>query len=322
VRRLFIAVAGIAVSISAVLLLALTVDLGGTIRVLGNVEWLPLAAALLIIATQLVVRAARWRILLPARGGGARVPLDRLLPVLLVGYLGNSVLPARLGELIRAYLVSVRERITGAGALGSVVLERVVDVSTLAALAFLAALLANATAWIVRGTALAGLVGLGVLVVLVAGGPGAVARVIPSGRLREVASAFAVSAGGQPAGVLAAAVGLSCVAWGLDATTFFLVGRSLSLGISYPAALLIGAVTILGTAIPSAPGYIGTFELAAVAGGTALGLGSDQALALALVAHGITTLPVAAAGGVALAVISVSLRGAARGAGQVGQLEP
>lgn len=316
-RRVLIAVAGVAFSITAVLLLALTVDLARTIRVLGNVESLPLATTLIIVAVQVVVRAARWRILLPARTAGARPRLRRVVPVLLVGYLGNSLLPARMGELIRANLVSVRERIPGAVALGSVVLERIIDLSTLAALAFLAAQFAGAPGWIVRGTALAGLVGVGVLAALVAGGLDAVARIIPPGRLRDMASAFAASAGGQPAGTLAAAVGLSCVAWGLDAATFFLVGRSLSLDVSYETALLIGAVTVLGTAIPSAPGYIGTFELAAVASGTALGLGSDHALALAILAHAVTVLPVAAAGGVALAIVTVSLRAAARKAAAV-----
>lgn len=311
-RRALLALTGIAISVAAIGLLVLTVDLGGTLRVLGGAAWLPLAGALVGISAQVAVRSLRWQLLLPRSQTGARVRLGRLIPVLLVGYLGNSLLPARLGELVRAYLVSVREKVPLGSALGSVLLERVIDLSNLAAIAFAAAMVAAAPGWIVQGTALAALVGLAGLVLLISGALAAVGRFVPEGRARELVHTFAQSAGRQPRPTLVAAVGISTVAWLLDATTFFLAGSSLSLGLSFPAALLIGAVTVLGTAIPSAPGYVGTFELAAVAAGTALGLGADRALALALLVHAITSIPVVLAGATSLTGMSLSLRGLAR----------
>lgn len=307
-----VAFVGVAVSVLAIAVLVLTVDLGGTLHVLGSAAWLPLGGALVLISTQVVVRSLRWQMLLPGTPTGTRVPLHRLIPVLLVGYLGNTLLPARLGEPVRAYLVSVREKLPVAGALGSVLLERVVDLSTLAAIAFLAAVVARAPGWIVQAMAVAALVGLAGLTLLVSGAVGFVARAIPSGRLRELVDTFAQSAGRQPRASLVAAVGLSGVAWLSDATTFFLVGTSLSLDLGFPTALMIGAVTVLGTAIPSAPGYVGTFELAAVAAGTALGLAPDRALALAVLVHAITSVPVAIAGATALTGMSLNLRGLAR----------
>jgi uncharacterized membrane protein YbhN (UPF0104 family) len=313
-RRALVAFLGLCISIIAIALLALTVDVRATVSVLAEARWPPLIGAVVVIAMQLVVRSVRWQLLLPRPRIGTRVPLGRLIPILLVGYLGNSVLPARLGELMRAYLVATRERVPGAGALGSVLLERVMDVSTLAAIAFVAAGLAGAPDWIIQSTAIAAAIGLAALGLLVTGTLGIAARGIPAGRPRELVVSFAQSAGGQPRGVLVAGVALSCAAWALDATTFFLVGQSLALDVTFPSALLIGAVTVLSTAIPSAPGYIGTFELAAVTAGESLGLRADEALALALVAHAITSLPVAAAGATALAGMSLDLRGVARDA--------
>jgi uncharacterized protein (TIRG00374 family) len=298
---------GLATSIAAIGLLVVSVDLGRTIGVLGRASPLPLIAVLAVMALQLVVRTLRWRLLLPRVDRPQRVRLSRLLPVLLVGYLGNSVLPARLGEPVRAFLVSRREGVPFAGALGSVVLERVFDVSTLAAIGFAAALATGAAGWIVQGTAIAAVVGVVGLTLLVAGALHRVAGAVPSRRLGELVRAFADSAGRQPRADLSAAIALSCLAWLFDATIFYLVADSLSLHLAFPTAMLIGAVTVIGTAIPSAPGYIGTFELAAVAAGTALGLASENALALAILVHAMTSLPMAIAGIAALGAMSFNL---------------
>jgi uncharacterized protein (TIRG00374 family) len=303
---------GLAVSVGAIVLLAVTVDLDGMLQTIRRAALPPLGAVLVVISLQLAIRTSRWQVLLPRTVTGERVPWRRLMPVLLVGYLGNSLLPARLGEAVRAYLVSKREEIPLASALGSVLLERIGDVSTLAAIAFGAAVLAGASAWIVQGTALSAVVGLVGLALLFGGVLELLARVLPNGRIGELVRTFARSAGRQPRADLLLALLLSCLAWLLDATTFFLVGESLALQLAFPTALLIGAVTVIGTAIPSSPGYIGTFELAAVAAATALGVPSDDALALAILAHAITSLPIAMAGAFALTGMSLDLRVLAR----------
>ena len=81
------------------------------------------------LVAQLWVRSLRWAQLLP-EGHAGRIPTRRLVPVVLVGYLGNGVLPARLGDPIRALLVGRRESVPASSAFGSIVLERVVDTPT------------------------------------------------------------------------------------------------------------------------------------------------------------------------------------------------
>ncbi len=92
-----------------------------------------------VVAAQTVLRAWRWSILLPARADGTRVSARRLVAPMLVGYLGNAVLPARMGEPMRAVIASRRERTGTTEALGSVLVERVIDITTLALVGFVAA---------------------------------------------------------------------------------------------------------------------------------------------------------------------------------------
>ena len=115
---------GILVSIACLFLVLRGVDLGRTADLLGGARpaWLLLAVA--GILADLFFRALRWQILVaPIR----RVPLRRLSAYMLVGYLANNVLPARLGELVRSHYLGDREGISRSATLGTVVVERVVD---------------------------------------------------------------------------------------------------------------------------------------------------------------------------------------------------
>lgn len=95
-------------------------------------------------------------------------------------------------------------------------------------------------------------------------------------------------------------MGASVVAWALDAMTFLLVARALDIELGYPEAILIGAIAVLSTAMPAAPGYVGTFELAATGTATALGVPRTEALAMAILVHVIVLVPIAVAGAVVM----------------------
>ena len=326
---------GLLVSIAALWLVIHSVDLGACAEVLSRANPIPLVACLAVITAQVTLRALRWRLLLPAPRGGGHISVRRIVPVLLVGYLGNAVLPARLGEPIRAYLVARREDLDAAEAFGSVVLERVVDTATLAVMAFVAAVAVNAASWIVQATAVAAIAGTAVTGALVVIGPG---RMVLLTRRIVVHLPFAARA--EPvlkrlddfargierpsrSGAIVVAALVSAACWVLDATTFWLVAESIGVQVSPAAALLIGAVTVLGTALPSAPGYVGTFELAAATTAQALGVVAAPALALAVLAHAVTVLPTAGAGAVSLVAMNARLgrlatdaAGAERGLGE------
>ena len=67
-------------------------------------------------------------------------------------------------------------------------------------------------------------------------------------------------------------------------------------------AALLAAGTNLATAIPAAPGYVGTFELAAVTIGASVGISRDDALAMAVLVHGFSLLITSIGGAIAFAL--------------------
>jgi uncharacterized membrane protein YbhN (UPF0104 family) len=115
------------------------------------------------------------------------------------------------------------------------------------------------------------------------------------------------------------ALTISGACWLLDGTTFWLVGQSLGIAFAPAAALLVAAVTMLGTALPSAPGYLGTFELAVAGAAAALGVPPSSAFSLAVLAHVMTVAPSALGGAVALSVSGMGMASLSSGAGAVRQ---
>jgi len=312
-RRIGAWAIGLVVSAAAIAVLASLIDISATLRMLSgtHVGWL--ALTLLLIPAQIALRAMRWRLLLPRRPDGHRPAAGSVTLVMLAGYLANLILPARLGEPVRAYVMWRREEIGFARVLGSILLERVIDLATLALVAVTAAIVIGAPDWLVRGTGVIGVIGAALVVLLAASAIPRAARALGGlvgGRVRvltEVLVRFGEGAGGGDRWSLAIAIGLSTVTWFFVAATFWLLGRSLDLGIGPSGAMLIAAVATLGTAIPSAPASIGTFELAAVVAAGAIGIPGEQALALALLAHAVSTLPFVVAGVAAVGWMSISI---------------
>jgi len=89
-----------------------------------QVDWILLWISCLLLIFSCVIRAFRWQLLLkPVE----HIPLHRLFAATMIGYFGNGVLIFRLGELLKAYSVSVNRNISTAQAFGTVILERIID---------------------------------------------------------------------------------------------------------------------------------------------------------------------------------------------------
>jgi glycosyltransferase 2 family protein len=303
---------GIAVSIVAIALVVASVDLQRTAAVLASAQPAWLAVAAVFLAIDILVRAIRWRRLLDPV---ARVDLVPVLGYLLIGYLANNVLPARLGELVRCHYLGDREGISRATALGTVVVERVVDIAVVVAIAAASILILS-----VRGiVASAVLVGVAVTALLaVALVVGVVAHRVPgaervaaaaarwprvagvAGRLRD-----GLAVAGKPR-TLVEALALSVVAWGATLLAFAAAGQAVGVELSIGQASLLASGVALAAAIPSGPASLGTFELAAVRIGLAVGVADAPALAIALVIHALILAITSIGGIVALARLGVA----------------
>ena len=296
---------GIVLSVAAVAILLSAVDLRETGAYLMQANGALLLLAAAVVFLQLATVTLRWSFLLPPAPDG-RVPWAGLLVPVSLGYLGNFVLPARLGELVRSGYASRRWRIGLAPTIGSVVLERVIDTAVLAAVALIAAILLGSPGWIIQIAAIAAAAGTTVVFVLAGSLGQPIARWLrtrdhaPLVRAGHVLGGFLLGAAPDRRTAIAPAALLSAVSWVLEGTVYWLVATAVGVDATLPEALLVAAVTVLATAIPAAPAYVGTFELAATAAAGSLGIAPAAGLAWAVLAHVVTVAPLMVAGVVAL----------------------
>jgi len=294
---------GALISLACIFLVLRGVDLQKTANLLGGARpaWLALAVA--AIVGDLLFRAVRWQVLIrPIRA----VPFRRLTAYMLVGYLANNVLPARLGELVRSHYLGDREGISRSATLGTVVVERVVDTVVLVGIGAAAILVLNVRGVVVSailiGVAIAALLCVALAVALAAhrlpGAGRAAAFLSRWPRVVGVATRLrdGLRVAALPKTVAAAAI-LSVAAWSCTVVAVLAVGQSLGIELTVGEAALLAAGTNLATAIPSGPGYLGTFEYAGQSIALAFGLAASVGLALALLIH-VLTIAVSSIGGV------------------------
>ena len=306
-RTILRTVIGIAISGVAIWILAGSVDLPRAFDVLrtANPAWI-----LLMVGTVFIdvgARGARWQALLqPIK----HVPYRRVLGYTYLGYLANNVLPARLGELVRSHALAKGEVLSTATVLGTVVVERVVDTVIVVALAAISVVVLGVggtiSTAVILGAGFVGLLVVGLIVATVSHRlPGAdrvtaVAERYP--RILELArrlrDGLAVAA--RP-GVLGRALLFSAAAWTASIATFMAGAQAVGIDLTIPQAALLSSGVALATIVPSAPGYVGTFELTAVSIASIFGTDPDSAFAMALLVHAMI-LTVTSVGGVIAAI--------------------
>jgi uncharacterized protein (TIRG00374 family) len=296
------ALLGMAVSLVAIWLVLGSVDLGGTLEVLAMAQPAWIAVVIAFIGIDVVIRALRWRRLLAPIRDVAFLPV---MSYLLVGYLANNVLPARLGELVRSHYLGDREGLSRTTTLGTVVVERVVDTAVVVAIAAFAILVLNVRGVVTNAVAIGGAI-VALLIVLLAIGvaahrlPGAAAAAEWLGRWRRLAEASGrlrggLAVAGRPRTLVEALI-LSAAAWGATLLAFAAAGQAVGVELRIGEAALLASGVALASAIPAGPGYLGTYEYAAVKIAEALGRPPEPAFAIALLVHA-TILVVTSTGG-------------------------
>jgi glycosyltransferase 2 family protein len=252
-----------------------------------------ICAALAIYALITAVRGWRWHRILIWTGADHRDADAYGLTV--VGYMGNTVLPARGGEVLRILLLSERSSVRRREALGTVLPERMLDAAALVLLFAVVSFLG--TAGTPTGTAPAA-IGLAALLV-------AVLALVVYLRLRIAGRFHAFAERVRPIarasrllltrlGVVLLAV--SVLVWLAEATVFWLVLKSLSIDVSGPEALLIVLLASFFALVPAAPGYVGTFDAALLFGLGAAGIAGGAAIGGALLYRFVVFVPITVAG--------------------------
>ncbi len=252
-----------------------------------------LGAALLVYAAATLARGWRWHRVLG--GAGIEHPTRDAYALVCVGYMGNTVLPARGGEALRILLLAERSTALRREVLGSILAERMFDVVALVLL--FATLTFVGIAGAPAGASPA-FIGLGVLFALV------VALVVylrlrRAGRFERFAEILRPVA--RSSKILASPLGpvlgvLTIALWLSEGIIFVLVGRSLGLGLSLLDGVFLVVLASLFALIPAAPGYVGTYDAALLFGLAALDIRGGVALSFAILVRFVLFGPITVGG--------------------------
>lgn len=302
--RIFVLIGGIALGIALIVFLLRSVNLDQLGNDFSHVEYSYLALAMVAFVVNLGMKVPRWALLF----GDDAPDWDNLFGAINVGYAVNSLLPARLGDLVRAYWIRDRAGISMVQTLSTIALERVLDgVTVLAMFLILAPTVAFPSA--LRGSALAaGSVFVALLLAMLALAYASTRenrfsrflRGLEEGRWAIVGRVIGQVSNGLRALHDARTVGLlvlyTAIIWGANSVLLWLVALAFHLDAPLAAGALGNAVVSLGMTVPSTPGYIGIFDYLIVVTLGLYGVAKTPALAAAFVFHAIAFIPVTVIG--------------------------
>jgi len=271
-----------AFALTALLLLALwsaasSFDLELVGSTIASANSAALAAALAACFGTLALRGLRWRVLI----GTINISISRraAVEILALSFWVNVILPAKIGDVYRAWLLKKNGGSSFGRAVGTVVVERAVDLITVALLGALSAYVAfggNLSPAVTALTLIAlALALVGAAVLLLARGPAArlVARLpLPAAAAEPIARAFDALKEGSRQGVLLAVAPYTLVIWALQAARLGCVAAALGLFQIDPAPGFLGISAVIFTAlvsavlstIPFTPAGIGIVEAGSV----------------------------------------------------------
>jgi len=296
-------------------------DLGELAQHLAAANYLYLVPASILTLGALWVRAMRWGLLLR--------PLQRISPPTLfsatsIGFMCNNVLPMRLGEVIRAFLIRRSTGVRASAAFATIVVERLFDLfSMIGVFGVLVIFAPFHNRQFKIGALLACVAGLVVLALLVFyhARPSAVERLVGRllpGRIRDRVIALLRSFGDglmifrDPPRLLGVGV-LTLVMWLMIAVVIKICFASARLqegGLVLPAtsSLVVLVVIAIGVMVPSGPGFVGTMQAAAILGLAIVGYTDrDRALSFSILYHATQWFPVVLVGLVYLVKENLSL---------------
>jgi glycosyltransferase 2 family protein len=283
----------------------------------ANYWWLIPGVAVYFVAVW--VRAWRWHFLLrPIKN----IRTIRVFPITAIGYMGNNVYPARAGEVLRAVLLKRTEGVAVSASLATIVVERIFDGVVMLGFVFLnlpelaqltsnSGFVGNIQQVAIVGTAIfAGALVLFLLAAMfpevsIGIGERVINRVLPQ-RTRPAAMGLmhqfldGLASLRSPLNILMVFV-TSVIIWLLETGKYWFVMHAFDFHVSFFALMLMNGIVNLATTIPSAPGYIGTFDAPGIAVLTAYGVPQATAAGYTLTLHVALWLPITLLGAYFLA---------------------
>jgi hypothetical protein len=265
------------------------------------------------------VRAWRWHYLLrPLK----RISTGTMFPIVAIGYMGNNIYPARAGEVLRAVVLKRREGVSVSASLATVIVERIFDGVVMLSFVFLnlseLATMTGESGFIgnIQNLALwGGIAFMGALVVFLLAAmfpqrAGRIALFLITHTLPHRFHTSAIDLAGRfldglaslrsPANALMVFL-TSVVIWLLETGKYWFVMQAFRFKVTFFVLMLMNGIVNLATTLPSAPGYVGTFDAPGIAVLQAAGVNGAVAAGYTLVLHVALWLPITALGAYYLA---------------------
>lgn len=303
---------GMLISIACLAFIVHKIDFHEVRLAFQRFEWRYFAMGIAFLSFGYAMRILRWSRILNA--AGATVTFRQCVAPFLGSIALNNVLPLRLGDLVRALVFPTSIGVSRMTATSSLVMERLVDLMTL--LVCLAVSLAishhiGAPTWLKETAVTLAIVGTVALVAIFLLSRAIAIRLAgrQSKLLQALASLLKSFEAMSRLPVLGALFGLSVLVWAGEAGLFFSLLLGFGLSATPSTAVIIMSIATLATLVPSSPGYVGPFHLAAFAGVTLLGGTNEQAASFAVLSHLGLWVPTTLAGAVAIATSPRMFRG-------------
>jgi len=305
---------GIAVSALLLFLAARNVRLGEILPLLRQANFFYLALAGLCAVFAVWLRAWRWRFLIP---NSERMRTANLFSATMIGFMGNNLLPLRIGDLARAYIAAKKENVAASAMLATVVIERLLDVFAILIMLSVIFFHLPLPRWIANGFLLMLAIGaLAWIALLSMNRLSAVidrwiSRLIPErlqGRVRDFIEAFfAGLAAMRNKRNLTIATLLSIPIWTTYALGTYAGLQACAIYVPFAASWVVLAFVGIGVSLPSAPGFVGTFQFFTVAALALFSVDQQTAFGYSLLHHLAQYIPVTLFGWILLIKEQMSL---------------
>lgn len=304
---------GIGISLFFLFLLFRKIDFNKLVIAFSEMDYRYLLPAVVVTFVSYYFRAVRWKyLLLPIK----KTSMANLFPSTIIGYMANNLLPARLGEFVRAYVLGQKEKIETSAVFATLVVDRLFDgftVLLILLVTFFTVRLPAGMENVQHGLVVGGYVTLAIYALVVAflvvlkkrtswtiHLVGSLLKPFPARISEKVIPLLGSFISGlrlssKPV-ELFALFGTSLIIWGSAIWPVHMLLRSFGIALPITASMFIMVFLVFAVMVPASPGYVGTYHAACVYGLMAFAIQKERALSVALVIHGLSFFPVICAG--------------------------
>jgi len=305
-RKLLI---GAGISIFFLFMLFRKIDFNQLAQAFKTLHWGYLLLAVAITFVSYTLRAVRWHyLLLPQKKAAPR----NLLSATIICYMANNLLPARLGEIIRACVLAEKEQLETSSVFATLVLDRLCDgfsVLVILVITFFTVQLPPGMEKVQSGLVTGGYVTfslyIAVIVFLVFLKKSTVTTLkfvslvlrpfpaVLSEKIIPLLGSFiaGIRLSSRP-GELVAVIFSSALIWATATWPVDLLLRAFDINLPITASMFILVFLVFAVMVPASPGYVGTYHAACMYGLMAFNVSKEQALSVALVMHAVNFFPI------------------------------